>query len=257
MNKILLPLALLFIYVLTMIVPNLATTSWHNLDAKNSFLVLHYGIFHLPSIAYIISSAILLHLSVSSAVGNVDGSKKSMENEIEEAIEILNDPNKNVKQVANSTNSFIQEIRTILLNGAIEEDMELVVEKRVSQLTAVYEKLISEYSYIATILPMLGMLGTITGLLQMFAVSDGIDNIAQKMAGLSVALATTLYATLWVILYTKPKSREIENNLIEITNQEHRLVIQTKLFLHNADLNLLEDEVVQAQTQREDNETLS
>jgi len=101
-----------------------------------------------------------------------------------------------------------------------------------------YEKLISEYGYIATILPMLGMVGTITGLLQMFA-SEGIDNIAEKLAGLSVALATTLYATLWVILITKPNAREVENHLIELDKEELDLVNSAKLFLHNVDIDLL------------------
>ncbi len=123
-----------------------------------------------------------------------------------------------------------------MTHGGIEEDLELVVNKQVSHLTAIYEKLINEYSFIVTILPMLGMVGTVTGLLQMFAITDGVDNFAEKFASLSVALATTLYATLWVILITKPKSKDIENYLMEIDYDERLLIINSKLFLHNTDI---------------------
>ena len=208
MKKYSLSILLLLIYVGTMLVPYYLTTVTHTFDAKNDLFVLHKGVFHFPSLVYILLSAILLHLSINSKVSELLQSHKKIDKEINEAKDLLTLDSEQIPQFVTSTNKFIQDIKTIILNGGIEDDMELVVEKRVLNLSTMYEKLISEYGYIATILPMLGMLGTITGLLQMFAITDGVDNIAQKMTSLSVALATTLYATLWVILITKPKSRQ-------------------------------------------------
>jgi biopolymer transport protein ExbB/TolQ len=198
---------------------------------------LHYGIIHYPSIIYIITSAMLLHFSITSGIADLLASHKKIEKEIKEALELLSFESEDFSKLIQSGNKFVLDIKSIVLHGGIEDDMEFVVQKRVLNLSNKYEKLIAEYGYIATILPMLGMLGTITGLLQMFAISDGVDNIAQKMASLSVALATTLYATLWVILITKPKSRELELKLIKLEAQEQQLILNAKLFLHNADIN--------------------
>ena len=213
------------------------TTIWHTMDSKNPLFLLHLGIFHIPSIAFIGLSAILLHLFVHSKVEGVRSSHKKLKKELKGATDLLslNNPNR-VSDLEQSDNVFVKDIYTVISHGGIEEDLELVVNKQISHITAIYEKLINEYSFIVTILPMLGMVGTVTGLLQMFAITDGVDNFAEKFASLSVALATTLYATLWVILITKPKSKDIENYLMEIDYDERLLIINSKLFLHNTDL---------------------
>ena len=239
MNKYLISFGLLAIYAITILYPYYLTTIAQQYDSKIWWNVLHSGFVHIPSILYVVSSALLLHLTLKFNLEELFSSHKKTHKEIQEAIKLLSIKQDNFSSLLDSTNPFVIDIKEIILHGAMEEDIELVVEKRVSDLTTRYEKLLSEYGYIATILPMLGMLGTITGLLQMFAVSDGIDNIAEKMASLSVALATTLYATMWVILITKPKAREIEISAIELENIEHKLIMSAKLFLHNADLNLL------------------
>jgi len=239
MKKWAISIILLAIYLVTMIVPYYLTTISHEMDAKNYWFQLHYGVFHVPSIIYILISAFILHFSVNTDVNRSKESHHKINKEITEAQEALDMQHFDAENIINSKNSFIKNIWHVIRNGGIEDDMELIVEKETLKLATIYERLIAEYGYIAAVLPMLGMLGTITGLLQMFAVADGVDNIAQKMASLSVALATTLYATLWVVLITKPKSREIESNLIELNAQEQRLILSAKLFLHNADLNLL------------------
>jgi len=251
MKKWSISITLLVIYLLTMIVPYYLTTITHDMDAKNYWFQLHYGVFHVPSIVYILFSAFILHFSVNADVSESKESHRKINKEIGEAESSFDLKNFNPVNIIHSSNTFIKNIWNVIKNGGIEDDMELIVEKETLKLATVYEKLIAEYGYIAAVLPMLGMLGTITGLLQMFAVTDGVDNIAQKMASLSVALATTLYATLWVVLITKPKSREIEAELIELNEQEHRLILSAKLFLHNADLNLL---IERAENSQEEND---
>jgi biopolymer transport protein ExbB/TolQ len=231
---------ILIIYGVTVIFPYYLT-SQDMISAKNYFLELHYGFIHYPSIVFIGLSAILLHRSVKASEEKVFDSHLKARKELLEATEQISLYNQDFTDFKETKNKFSQDIKTILLNGGIESDMELIVQKRTLKIATMYEKLISEYSYIATILPMLGMVGTITGLLQMFA-SEGIDNIAEKLAGLSVALATTLYATLWVVLITKPNARELENHLIELDKDELDLVNSAKLFLHNVDIDLLVQE---------------
>lgn len=237
MNKHFLSLLLGGIYIVTMIVPYYVTSVKHMVDPKHTFFILHGGILHVPSLLFIGLSAILLHLSVQSKTNDASLSHQNARKYLNDAIDSLNLDNENPAQkLVKSTNPYCSDIRSMIKMGGTEEDMELVVQKRVFDISTSYEKLIAEYSYIATVLPMLGMLGTITGLLQMFAIGNGVDNFAEKLASLSVALATTLYATVFVIFITKPKGREIENWLIELDDNERRLIIQSKLFLHNVDL---------------------
>jgi len=242
------------IYGVTVILPYYLTTE-KILSAKNYYLELHYGFIHYPSMVFIGLSAIILHFSVKASEEKVYDSHAKARKELLEATKQISLHNEDYQEFLETKNKFSKDIKTILLNGGIESDMELIVQKRTLQISTMYEKLISEYSYIATILPMLGMVGTITGLLQMFA-SEGIDDIAEKLAGLSVALATTLYATLWVILITKPNAREVENHLIELDKEELDLVNSAKLFLHNVDIDLLmESSVVEEKEEEESSGT--
>jgi len=242
------------IYGVTVILPYYLTTE-KMLSAKADFLQLHYGFVHYPSIVFIGLSAIILHFSVKASAEKVYDSHAKARKELLAATEMISLNNEDYKEFLESDNKFCKDIKTILLNGGIESDMELIVQKRTLKISTMYEKLISEYGYIATILPMLGMVGTITGLLQMFA-SEGIDDIAEKLAGLSVALATTLYATLWVILITKPNAREVENHLIELDKEELDLVNSAKLFLHNVDIDLLmEPPVIEEKEEEESSGT--
>jgi len=228
------------IFIGTIIYPYAATTILHTMDAKDDVFLLHYGFLHIPSLVFIVLSAIILHLSVKSKSDKVVSSHKKAKKDLYEAIDILSKNDKTISTFSESENVFCKDIKDIILNSGIEEDIELVIGKHISSLTSSYERLINEYGYIATVLPMLGMIGTVTGLLQMFAIDGGVDNFADKLASLSVALATTLYATLWVVFFTKPKSREVENWLIDIDNNEYQLIVSAKLFLHNVDISTID-----------------
>jgi biopolymer transport protein ExbB/TolQ len=225
------------LYFITMICPYYLTSINHSLDPKTWWLQVEWGVIHIPSLIYIVGSYYILNLFV------VDKKtlkvQKKIKEEIIEAIEKLDIHNFNIEELLNSSNRFIKNIIGIIRYGGIEEDIELSIQKHTTDLAIAYQNLMSQYNYIAVILPMLGMLGTITGLLQMFSISDGVDNIAEKMASLSVALATTLYATLLVIMRIKPLYKQVENELIALNNLENKLIINAKLFFHNIDINKL------------------
>lgn len=241
MRKYFLSIVILAIYGVTIIYPYYLTSIVKVMDSKNDFFILHYGIIHYPSVLFIMLSTIFLHWSVKSETDKLSVSHKKIKNDLENAIETLDLKDLDHEKFKVSENPFCKDIKYILLNGGIEEDIELTIKKHISSIGTSYERLINEYGYIATILPMLGMIGTITGLLQMFAIGNGVDNFSDKLASLSVALATTLYATLCVVFFTKPKSREIENWLVELENVEYKLVINSKLYMHNTDISLLFD----------------
>jgi len=228
-------ISLIGLYIITMIWPYYKTTILHDLDPKTWWLQLQFGVFHMPSLIYIIGSFFILRFFVVK-IKDLKIQEKIKE-EIVEATEKLDIQNLNLEELLRSSNRFIKDIIGIIRHGGIEEDIELSIQKHTADLVTAYQNLMSQYNYMAVILPMLGMLGTITGLLQMFSISNGVDNIAEKMTGLSVALATTLYATLLVIMSVKPSYKKIENKLIELDNLENKLIINSKLFFHNVDLN--------------------
>lgn len=239
MKKYFISSLILGLFFVTIIYPYMATTIYHTMDAKNPLLTLQYGILHIPSLVFIFFSALFLHLSVSSKSNELSQSHKKLSKSVKEALEILDYRKKDYEKFLKSENNFCKDIRDIILGGGIEEDLESVIKKSISNLVVSYMKLINEYGYIATILPMLGMIGTVTGLLQMFAIDSAVDDFAEKLASLSVALATTLYATLFVVFFTKPKSRDVESWLIDADNDEYQLILQSKLFLHTIDMNTL------------------
>jgi len=221
------------IYGVTMIFPYIATQKLHIMDSKDKFLKLYFGIIHFPSVGFIIGSFFILLWGLK-----VKKLKNNIKKELIEAVQIME--SEDTEKILNSDNVFIKKIIEIIKKGGMEEDLVLAIENKMQDLFLYYENVMAKYNYIAVILPMLGMLGTITGLLQMFAVSNGIDNIAAKMVGLSVALATTLYASLIVILFVKPSYRKLEEEVLMLENQSKKLEIHSKLLLHNIDVHLLE-----------------
>lgn len=246
-------LLLLIIYVITMIVPYFGTSIIHFWDPKAGWLQLQFGVLHIPSVIYIGGSfAILMLVVVKRKDIKV---QEKIKDEMIEAIEKLDIHKIDFEELFKTPNRFIKDILGIIRHGGIEEDIELSIKKHTADLITAYQNLMSQYNYVAVILPMLGMLGTITGLLQMFSIADGVDNIAQKMAGLSVALATTLYATLLVIMCVKPAYKKIEDKLIDLDNVENKLIINSKLFFHNVDLNrLIEESSKEAEEENDEKE---
>ena len=226
-------LLILALYSVTMIVPYIFPQFFHQLDPKNECLGLYLGVIHPPSIVFILGSFFILFrlLKVKQFKGN-------LKKELIEAVEIME--SEESEKIFSSKNSFIRKIIDIIQKGGMEEDLNLVIENKMQDIFLHYESLMAKCNYISVILPMLGMLGTITGLLQMFAVSNAIDDIAAKMVGLSIALATTLYASLIVILYVKPRYKKVEEEVLELENYSKKLEINSKLLLHNFDLHTLQ-----------------
>lgn len=101
-----------------------------------------------------------------------------------------------------------------------------------------YSKLKNDYEYLATIMPIIGMIGTIAGLLMMFAEPTQAEDFEKKFAGLSLALSTTLYASLFTILWFKPCARSVEKWQLDLQTEFEDLEISIRKFYHK--VNVLE-----------------
>jgi biopolymer transport protein ExbB/TolQ len=235
LRKIIISFIILILYLLSMVAPYVASQNLHVIDSKSKYLELYLGVIHLPSIFFILGSFFILLIGLKT-----NKLQANLKKELIESVEIIE--SENIEKILISDNLFVKKILEIISKGGMEEDIVLVIENKMQDLFLYYESLMAKYNYISVLLPMLGMLGTITGLLQMFAVSNGIDNIAAKMVGLSVALATTLYASLIVILYVKPKYKHFEEEMMILENFSKKLELSAKLLLHNIDIYSLQKE---------------
>lgn len=202
-----------------------------------------FGIFHLNSLIFIGFSAFVLWLAIDG-----DGKK---------AQKIHTNKIKGIKEAEKSFDDFfdnkigltelykraeknetISEVLKILKVGGIEEDLVLGIQKIYNRIDSSYSKFRNDYEYSATLMPIIGMIGTVAGLLIMFAEPTQAEDFEQKFAGLSLALATTLYASMITILWFKPSAKDIEKLQIELLEDFNNLEISIRKFYHK--VNILE-----------------
>jgi len=214
------------------------------------FNEMHYGIIHLNSLFFIISSAIILWSSIDKDIKDANKLHKGKEVSTKEAKLIFEkyfeDKMTIDTLVAESNkNETVLKVLNIIKYGGAEEDLVLGIQGTYNNISSKYIKLKNDYEYLATIMPIIGMIGTIAGLLIMFAVPEGIEDFADKFAGLSIALATTLYSSLITVLVFKPQARSIEEWLVSLENDYDQCEISLKQFFHKIDILELVDQMNQ------------
>ncbi len=249
MGKALISLLIFILFVVTIIVPS-SIHNWIELEGKASELLiagidfnkLYLGVIHIPSAIFIFGSLILLWISKSRDEDKVSTLERNISKNFKEADELISLQSYEVEDLkklfSNKKNSYLQELKYLISIGTSEKELDMIIDKYTLKIYIAYEKLKNDYDYIAAILPMLGMIGTIAGLLQMFGSPTGIggeDDFASKFSGLSVALATTLYASLLTVLLVKPASRRVETLMLNTQKNETNILIKSKLFLHRLD----------------------
>lgn len=211
------------------------------LSEYNSKMI--YGIIHINSIAFVGLAAIFLYLSIESDVKNVKDLHKNKKKGIKEAQNSFDNffedkiSSLELNQKAEN-NQTIKDVLTILKHGGIEEDLILGIQKIYGKMDNSYSKLKNDYEYLATIMPIIGMIGTIAGLLMMFAEPTQAEDFEKKFAGLSLALSTTLYASLFTILWFKPCARSVEKWQLDLQTEFEDLEISIRKFYHK--VNVLE-----------------
>ncbi|WP_198304746.1 MotA/TolQ/ExbB proton channel family protein [Arcobacter vandammei] len=194
-----------------------------------------WGIIHINSAIFIGLSAVGLWFTVDRDSNktvrayenkSIKEAEKSFEDYFEEKITIFDLSEKSKK------NESIDEVLKILRFGGIEDDLLLGIQKIYNTIDNSYSKLKNDYEYAATLMPIIGMIGTVAGLLMMFAEPSQAEDFEKKFAGLSLALATTLYASLVTIVIFKPLARYKEKQQIKLENDFNDLEIAVRKFYH-------------------------
>ncbi len=204
---------------------------------------MYAGILHPNSLLFIVLVAIILCKSIDKDIKDANKEHEDKETGIKEAINVFEnyfeDKITTEELVEKSKeNGTVQKVINILKYGGTEDDLILGVQRVFTTISSKYIKLKNDYEYLATIMPIIGMIGTIAGLLIMFAVPGGIEDFADKFSGLSIALATTLYASFITILIFKPKARSVEEWLVSLDTDYEYSEISIKQFYHK--INILE-----------------
>lgn len=202
-----------------------------------------YGILHIDSLLFVGFTAFILWLSIERDIKKAKKlhldkrngfmeAEKSFESFFESTI-TLNDLVEKSKK-----NHVIDKILHLLGHGAIEDDLVLGTQKIYLNIASSYSKLKNDYEYLATVMPIIGMIGTVAGLLMMFSEPTQAEDFEKKFAGLSIALSTTLYASLFTILWFKPNARSVEQWQTDLDEDFENLEISVRKFYHK--VNLLE-----------------
>jgi|GEM_PF-5345816 len=218
---------------------------------------MHYGIIHPSSLLFIVMTALVLFFSIDTDIQKAHEEHQKDESSIKETVATLENYFEDqimleeLMQKAQN-NKIISKMVHLIYYGVSEDDLSLSVDKIFTHISSKYVKLKSEYEYIATVLPIIGMVGTIAGLLIMFAAPSGIEDFEEKFAGLSIALATTLYASLMTVLIFKPKARSVEEWLVDLDTDHDYFDIAIKQFIHKVDLMELSKYITQDQSAQTD-----
>ncbi len=263
MSKVLISGIIFALFVVTIIVPSLANSMFEMGWKANEVILfgininkLYLGVLHLPSIFFIFGSLFFLWISKSRDEDKVSRLEKNINKEFKEADTLISLETYSIEDLEklfiNKKNSYLQELKYLISIGSSEKELDMVIDKYTLKIYVAYEKLKNDYDYIAAVLPMLGMIGTIAGLLQMFGSPSGIggeDDFAAKFSGLSIALATTLYASLLTVLVVKPASRGVDTLILDTQKHEANILIKSKLFLHRLDSQLFLEYIQKSETE--------
>lgn len=220
---------------------------------------MEYGIIHIDSLLFISITAFVLWLSIGRDIkkakklhldkrNGFTEAEKSFDSFFENTV-TLNDLNEKSKK-----NHVIKKTLELLNHGAIEDDLVLGTQKIYLNISSSYRKLKNDYEYLATVMPIIGMVGTVAGLLLMFAEPMQAEDYEKKFAGLSIALSTTLYASLFTILWFKPNARNVERWQTDLDEDFENLEISVRKFYHKVNLLELTDLQSSVTNQESNNE---
>lgn len=112
-----------------------------------------------------------------------------------------------------------------------KEDLKAAIEESGRMETTVLEKYLTILQTIAVISPLLGLLGTVTGMIKVFKtiVTEGTGNAAVLAGGISEALLTTaagLSIAIPTIVFYNLFNKKVENLIVEM---EHHSIILHEL----------------------------
>ena len=114
------------------------------------------------------------------------------------------------KFVAGMENSpFLQKAILLVVDGTPGDEVERILDREVSAMTARHAKSASVLRKAAEISPAMGLIGTLVGLVQMLSNLNDPSNIGPAMA---VALLTTFYGAILATMVFAPLASKLERN---------------------------------------------
>ncbi|MDA9557140.1 MotA/TolQ/ExbB proton channel family protein [Vibrio sp.] len=267
---------ILLIYVVTMLAlplmlnntfeyPNLAENVLSDLNAT------YFSVFHLPSGLFIgLSMLILLGNSKDkNTVKKVTSLNiKTLRKELHEAQDIMNSTCRTLEEDKTDISSYKRlisqskednvagKLSRLFLQGGTDDHAHIVL-KRYTLSTEKNSLLkTKQFGFIATLLPLLGMAGTITGLMFIFAgdmtgSASAEDSFNQKFAGMGIALLTTLYATILTAMYLKPRQHKVQMDLANLLLAKQEVLHDFILLKNTLDINQLMNQFHQEQLEEQ------
>lgn len=198
---------------------------------------LKLGVVHIPSFIFILVSWIVSYWLLDSNKTDTDTNTESVYKnlklanyEMERALEALKkhqikETQHAYKVITSQENAVLKGFIDFKSQGKLLEDYELELIRLSRDAIHKLEERIQHLSFVATVLPMLGMVGTLAGLMLMatqFSNTDGgeASNAMQNnFEAVGIALLTTLYASLITIAIIKPTAQTYKNKLARLRNQ--------------------------------------
>jgi biopolymer transport protein ExbB/TolQ len=115
-------------------------------------------------------------------------------------------------------NPLLARIKEAISGGQGEKALHEETQTHARELIYRFSTLSRYWAQVSSTLPLLGMTGTIAGLLFMFNSGGGIsDEKSTQLAGLGVALLTTLYASLATVLVCKQLAKANADKVADIS----------------------------------------
>lgn len=138
----------------------------------------------------------------------------------EKIVEILN-----LEKSGSSDGVPIDKITTPIKEGLGADAINLICTQFIEASARRSVYLSRYWAQVSATLPLLGMTGTIAGLLFMFSEGSDSGDKGSQLAGLAVALLTTLYASLITVLIAKPMAKQEADHVDNILNDGKHLSI--------------------------------
>jgi flagellar motor component MotA len=143
-----------------------------------------------------------------------------------------------------SMDSLYGRLVTLITRGCSENDIRLKLSVEFGEIIKSNHELIRQKGMMGALMPLLGMIGTITGLMFICSADQTLggdieDSFNHKFAGMGTALLTTLYSTLFTAMWFKPRQAALVNDLSHLQKDLELLGHHCLLFKNQLNLNLL------------------
>jgi biopolymer transport protein ExbB/TolQ len=245
------------LYLITMILIPLITGGAHfieefvpafiNIELIKQWNQPSYGVLHIPSLVFIgLSYLVLARVASITPKSQIDvffSQVSDVETFFNKAFQDTNRVTDNTElyrnfDITRKASDLKARMLQLIYHGGSDADVTRLLEIESSQYRQSAAAKIKNTGFAATLLPLLGMAGTITGLMFIFsgdlqAAGSAEESFNQKFAGMGIALLTTLYATILTSLLAKPSQHGQQSKLSRVLIDIERAENYVLMFKHS------------------------